>query len=48
LAELLNSDDKLLKSLHADIQKMIKDMRSGKKVLGDDALAALEVAPDAE
>jgi recombination protein RecA len=38
LADLLNSDDKLMKSLHAEIQKMIKDMRSGKKVLADDAL----------
>lgn len=27
-----------MKSLHTDIQKMIKDMRSGKKVLADDAL----------
>jgi recombination protein RecA len=38
LAELLNGDDKLMKSLHVEIQKMIKDMRSGKKVLADDVL----------
>lgn len=45
LAELLHSDDKLMKSLHAEIQKMIKDMRSGKKVLADDAL---KVSPEEE
>ncbi len=33
--EVLRKDDKLLKGLHSDIQKSIKDMRSGKKVLED-------------
>lgn len=42
-AELLHSDDKLLSSLNTEIQKLIKDMRAGKKVLADEALAALEV-----
>jgi len=46
LLEVLNSDDKLLKSLHTDIQKMIKDMRSGKKVLADDALSAIDEQPE--
>ncbi len=48
LLEVLNTDDKLMKSLHTDIQKMIKDMRSGKKVLADDALAAIETTPEEE
>ncbi|MEI7478026.1 MAG: hypothetical protein WCJ81_06140 [bacterium] len=30
------------KSLNADIQKLIKDMRSGKKVVADEALVAVE------
>ena len=46
LLEVLNNDDKLMKSIHTDIQKMIKDMRSGKKVLADDALAAIETTPE--
>jgi hypothetical protein len=41
LLEVLNADDKLMKSIHTDIQKMIKDMRSGKKVLPDDALTVV-------
>jgi hypothetical protein len=40
-AELLQSDPVLVKSLNTDIQKLIKDMRAGKKVLEDDALAAV-------
>ncbi len=44
LLEVLNSDDKLMKSIHTDIQKLIKDMRSGKKVLADDALAVVSPA----
>jgi hypothetical protein len=46
LLEVLNGDDKLMKSLHTDIQKMIKDMRSGKKVLADDALSAIDAQPE--
>lgn len=42
LLETLRKDDKLLKGLHTDIQKAIKDMRSGKKVLDDKEIAALE------
>jgi hypothetical protein len=32
--------------LHTDIQKLIKDMRSGKKVLPDEALDALETSSE--
>ncbi len=38
LIELLNEDKKLLENLEKDIQKNIKDMRTGKKVLDDDIL----------
>jgi len=41
-AELLHGDATLMKSLHADIQKLIKDMRAGKKVIDEDVLT---VAP---
>jgi hypothetical protein len=42
----LNSDEKLLKGLHTEIQKLIKDMRSGKKVLPDEALKVIESSPE--
>ncbi|HOG15124.1 MAG TPA: recombinase RecA [Candidatus Absconditabacterales bacterium] len=38
LVELLNEDKKILENLEKDIQKNIKDMRTGKKVLDDDVL----------
>lgn len=38
LVELLNEDKKILDNLEKDIQKNIKDMRTGKKVLDDDIL----------
>jgi len=41
LIDLLNEDKKLLENLEKDIQKNIKDMRSGKKVLDDDVLDEL-------
>jgi hypothetical protein len=41
--QLLETDSKLRDSLEKDIQGKIKEMRSGKKVLDDDALEALEV-----
>ncbi len=41
LIDMLNEDKKLLENLEKDIQKNIKDMRSGKKVLDDDILDEL-------
>jgi len=38
---MLNEDKKLLENLEKDIQKNIKDMRSGKKVLDDEVLEDL-------
>lgn len=41
LIDMLNEDKKLLENLEKDIQKNIKDMRSGKKVLDDEILEEL-------
>ena len=41
LIDILNEDKKLLENMEKDIQKNIKDMRSGKKVLDDDVLQEL-------
>ncbi|HRU50248.1 MAG TPA: recombinase RecA [Candidatus Absconditabacterales bacterium] len=41
LIELLNEDKKVLENLKKDIEKNIKDMRTGKKVLDDDVLDKL-------
>lgn len=41
LIDLLNEDKKLLENMEKDIQKNIKDMRSGKKILDDDILDEL-------
>lgn len=43
LVQLLESDEKSLKAIEKDIQNKIKDMRTGKKVLDDDALQTAEI-----
>lgn len=43
LVQLLESDEKALKNIEKDIQNKIKDMRTGKKVLDDDALQTAEI-----
>lgn len=39
---MIMTDDKIKKALETQIQHKIKEMRMGKKVLDDDALAGLE------
>lgn len=39
---MLKKDDKLLKGLHSDIQKSIKDMRSGKDILENKVVTVIE------
>jgi len=41
LVEFITTDDKLRKDLESQIQSKIKDMRSGKQVLDDDALESM-------
>ncbi len=41
--EVLNSDEKLYNSLNTDIQNKIKELRSGKKVLPEEALEEIEM-----
>jgi hypothetical protein len=46
--QLLQEDDKLRASLEKDIQAKIKEMRTGKKVLDDGALDALQAPHEIE
>jgi len=46
--QLLQEDDKLKSSLEKDIQSKIKEMRTGKKVLDDSALDALQAPSTSE
>jgi recombination protein RecA len=43
LCEVLKADNQMRKMLEQKIQQQIKDMRIGKKVLDDKALAAVEI-----
>jgi recombination protein RecA len=47
-AQVLGSDEKMRAALEKDIQAKIKEMRQGKKVLDDDALAAVEAEVEEE
>jgi len=46
--QLLETDEKVRAGLEKEIQTKIKEMRMGKKVLDDDALAAVEAEIEAE
>jgi len=46
---MLNEDKKMFENLEKDIQKNIKDMRTGKKVLNDEILDEIsEIAENLE